>query len=327
MRIILSVALLTAGAFAAATTTDKIALLIGDNAQVVVIGGDSREVARLAKDPRPKSGLSWLPDGEHISYVVASNEKSQPAGHLVVVDMSGNILTEVAVPQPDDGFRVDDRFAWTSGHKVRIERSANPRNCGILDLDIETTKISNWQIGACGSFVDSPDGQHVAHLGLLAITPDEDRIDSVEIDNERIVYSGGGDQIRVVYGPVWSADSKQTAFVERKVPTGEFSVTVLSLAGHFDRTPLAVQTWNEDSLIAWAGARVAVNTAGQSLLINHAQKRTENATADALAEIDRVRQARRDAEQAHTRLQKITLQYRAREATVWRRPVDAASER
>jgi hypothetical protein len=305
------------GVVAAGAATDRIALLRANDPQVIVVGVDGHEMTRLTQDRRPKSRLAWLTDGNRVSYVVASNDKAQVAGRLVVVDLSGNIIRESPIPPPDEGFRVDDSFTWVSDHKVRIDRSANPRNCETFDLDIETMKISNGQIGACGSFVTSPDGEHNVHLGLLAITSDEDRTDSVEIDNERIVYTGGGDRVRVVAGPIWSEDSKDAAFVERRLPSGDLSVTVLSLAGHFDKVPLADRTWREDSVIAWVEGRVVVSAGGQPLLIDHAHKRTEKATVEALAKIDGLRQARRDAKQVHIRMQELAQHYAAREAVAW----------
>jgi hypothetical protein len=231
--------------------------------------------------------------------------------------LTGKIMKEVPVPPPDEGFRVDDSFTWSSDHKVRINRSANPRNCGVFDLDIESMKISNWQIGACGSFITSPDGEHIAHLGLLAITPDEDRADSVEIDNEKIVYTGGGDRIRVLSRLIWSEDSKEIAFVERRVPSGELNVTVVSLAGHSDKTLLAALSWSEESVIGWVGTQVVVSAGGQPLLINHSQRRTEKATAEALAKVDGLRRVRQDAEQILINMQKLAQQYGAREAVAW----------
>lgn len=317
MKLILSMALCCAfGPGTAIAVTGRIALLGIDDATVVIVDRNGHEIVRLSKDKRPKSALAWLPDGEHISYVVPSKEKSEPTGHLIVAAMSGSILNEVTVPSPDDGFRVDDMFTWISAHKVRIERSANPRNCGIFDLDVETMKISNRQLGACGTFTTSPDGRHVVHLGLLAITPDEDRADSVEIDSDSIVYAGEGNRVKLIAGPIWSADSQQIAFIERNLPSGELSVVVLSMAVHVQKVPLPNQLWDGSSVIVWNGTAVAVSTGGQSLLFDYMQRLTQRMTVEALSEIDHVRQARHDAEQTRAFLKKIVVQFRARDAVV-----------
>ena len=292
---------------------EKIGLLEGQD--VIVVAADGHVIAQLTADRRAKGSLSWLPDGEHLSYVVP-DDRVPHASRLVVVDLAGSIVKEVPVPPPDEGFRSDDTFVWLSPGKVRIDRSANPRNCGVFDLDIETLAVSNRQEGACGSFVSSPDGKHTVHLGLLAITSDEDREDSVEIDNKATAYRGGGDRIQVVVGPIWSEDSQEVAFIEKKVSSGEVVLTVVSLTGHFDRTPIPAEML-EDPLVTWVGSQVAIGARSHPVLVDHALKRMGEPTPEALSRIERVRQTEREAEERRAGYRKILQQLGAREGIAW----------
>ncbi len=140
----------------------RIALLKADN--VLLAGADGQITATLSNDRRPKSLLRWTQDGQRLSYIVPDTAGAK--ARLVVIDLSGKVLKEVAIrpmtDPPTEGLRFVEQLSWITPEKVRVAGSINPHNCEMFDLEIETAAESNWQTGECGSFVASPDGRHVA---------------------------------------------------------------------------------------------------------------------------------------------------------------------
>src|SRR5262249_5372042 len=140
---------------------------------------------------------------------------------------------------PTEGLRFVEQLDWVNSTKIRVGGSMNPRNCELFDLDVETGRESNWQMGACGSFVWSPDGKHVAYRGLLAMGPEDEQDDTIEIDDEKVVYAGGGQRINVSGSIKWSADSKTVAFLERLIGQTALNLTALTINGNFAKVAVS----------------------------------------------------------------------------------------
>jgi hypothetical protein len=251
-------------------TEERIAVLKGQD--VMITDTDGKVLIKLPNDPRLKGNLQWLPDGRRLSYIVKGPERSK--GRLVIVDETGVVVKEVTVlpNDPGDGIRFIESVEWVSATKVRLGGSANPRNWGQFDLDVETGEESNWQWGCCASFIASPDGKHIAYLGLLAMGPDEERADGVEMDHERVEYSGEGSLetrpgIRVLAGPAWCEDSKNVVFLERTRGSAETAVTFLSVSGGFKRIPVPTYLADKPE-IACANGRAVAGTGKAAVLVD-----------------------------------------------------------
>ncbi len=264
---------------------------------IMVIQPDGEMVSQLAGDVRPKGMLRWLPDGQHLSYVVRDDHGAK--ARIVVVDLKGAVQKEasirpVTVP-PTEGLRFVEELSWISAHKLRVGGSVNPRNCETFVFDIETEKESNWQVGVCGSFVPSPDGNHIASLGVLPMSSDEERLDTVVIDNEDVVYGAGENRIRVESGPYWSENSQNIAFVERRVPSGEAAITVLSLKGRSDRVPVSAEFLRNPAL-TWIGSEVVLGRGSAAIVVDRANRRAARPSADVLDRLQKVQHAAEEAE-------------------------------
>lgn len=124
----------------AALADNRIALL--KDHDILLIGSDGQAAATLGRDTRSKSELRWLPDGRHLSYLVPGSSGAKAS--LVVVDLAGKVLQEVAIrpatDPPAEGLRFVEDVAWVSELKIRVSGSINPRNCEMFDLDVETPR-------------------------------------------------------------------------------------------------------------------------------------------------------------------------------------------
>ena len=79
---------------ASLSARDRVAYL-KDRSTIVIADTDLSNSSQLNSDPRPKSFLHWLPDGKHVSYLVADPEGAK--GRLVVADLTGKITRESVI--------------------------------------------------------------------------------------------------------------------------------------------------------------------------------------------------------------------------------------
>jgi hypothetical protein len=274
--------------------------------KIIVEDGSGDELS-LPHDERQKFFLRWLPDGQRISYLARASNGA--LGRLVIVDLTGKVLKEFDIRPPDQniqGMRFIEKMFWVGADTVRIGGSINPRNCEIADLDVRTGREVNWAAGECWTFLPSPDGKHVAYRGLLGWGPDEDREDSIGIDREAARYSGRrglsypglapnesarAGHIQIVAGPVWSADSREVAIVERDLGTNEAAVTVLSIQGAVERTPIPISpdVIGEDDL-EWVGSQPVVTARGKTVTIDRALRSARPALSEEITKLQQVRE-------------------------------------
>jgi len=292
---------------------ERIALL-KDNA-ILLLASDGQVASKLEGDSRPKTVLRWLPDGQRLSYLVPDNSGAK--ARLVVMGLTGTVLKEVAIrpvtDPPTEGLRFIEELSWVTARKVRVAGSINPENCEMFDLDVETAQESNWQTGECGSFTASPDGKHIAYLD--AMETDDERRDSVGIDNDKVIYSDGG-RMAVLAGPAWSPDSSQVAILEKRADSGEFAVTTVSTGGHTDTIPIPKYLGDHPSLV-FVDSRVVVRSATESVLVDPRNKSAGAVPDDMRSKLEQTDRARQGAADSEKDLERVIQRLGAREGVAW----------
>ena len=300
--------------FPALAADERIALLKGND--VLLAGADGQLIATLSSDQRAKSELRWLPDGQWLSYQVEDTHGAK--ARLVVVDLAGKIAKEIPIrPEtdpPTEGLRFVEDLSWVTARKVRVSGSVNPIRCEMFDLDIETAQESNWQMGECGSFIQSPDGKHFAYVEGTSGAEDERR-DSVGIDDDKVAYSDGG-RMRVLAGPVWSKDSSGVAVLEKRAGSGELDVTTVSITGRSASTPVP-QYLSENPSLVFVDTRVVVRSAKGTMLVDPRKKSAGVAPEDVRLKVEQADRARETAAEAKRKLEAVTRRLGAREGVAW----------
>jgi Tol biopolymer transport system component len=296
---------------AVAATTDRIALLKADD--VIVVGADRKIITRLAGDSRHKSLLRWLPDGQRLSYLVPDDRGAK--ARLVVVDLKGTFVKEIPLravtDPPTEGLRFVEDVAWISASDIRVMGSVNPRNCEIFDVDLATSKESNGHFGECGSFAESPDGNHLAYLRPVNQGADSDRKDSVEIDDEKNLYSGGDAGIRVISGPIWSEDSGRVAFIEKQRDSGEVAVTTISTGRNVDRVPVPADGLEHPKLM-WVDSKLVIKD-GAAFLIDSRLRTVTPVTPSVSARIESIKRSERQKLDLNNSTEEIVAEFGGRE--------------
>jgi hypothetical protein len=265
--------------------------------------------------------LRWLPGGRQLSYVV--RDPGGAKARLVVVDLAGEVVREVAIRPPNPslgGFRFVEELSWVSTTKVRVGGSYNPYNCERVDIDAETGRESNWQIGECGSLVTSPDGKHFAELGLSGPQPEAEKDNTVEIDCRGprcqlggVAYRGGGFPIKVLAGPMWLTDSSAVGVVEKRLASGETAVTLLSVGGVVRTVPVPEAVADHPSLVA-LGSAVVVGEGPDRLLIDRDGTAPSPPAPDVIEQIERLRMVIAHSTSVSNQTQQLMKRLGAREA-------------
>jgi len=313
------------GALFAIRGEDRLAILKNEqplderHARVIVLDTSGKVIAELMDDLRPKNKLRWLPDGGHLSYMV--EPKDGAMARLAIIDLRGRILKEVSIrPRtnpPIEVMRFVEDITWITARKIRVQGSVNPRNCEMFDLDIDTGKESNWQVGQCYSFVASPDDKHIAYLTGHPIVPDEELEDAVEMDDERVTYPDRNSSIRVLARPVWCPDSRRVAFIERQKLSGETALTILSVTSDFKKIGLPAHL-AEGATIRWINSRIVVQSDRGSVLVDPDNTTMTMVTPDVQPRLEQIVKTEQRTKNFETRVEDIRLKFGAREGVGWR---------
>jgi hypothetical protein len=244
--------------------------------------------------------LRWNDARKYLSYFVPPTGAEK--GRFVMISPEGKVIGERVIRQDPAvyGIRGVERFDWLPDGRARVDGSTNPRSCQMFDLDPDTNEESNWQFGACGSFVISPDGQRTAELGAVAQTDEEHRYNTVDIDSQAVrglgataVYRGDGHPVFVLAGPVWSPDSKAVAVLESRADTGAVAVVIVRPDRTISRIPLPKRTFVQHE-IDWPGEVVVVSAIGDPVVIDPVAASIVPLTAEITKQV----QARSDARAA-----------------------------
>ena len=307
-----------AGSVLPAATDGSIAFLKG-SAELYITDANGRNPRRLDHDPRGKSMLRWDGYRNRISYLVAGEHGEAGEKAIIVeLDAGGNAVMEAPIPQ-DVNMRFVEDFDWQPNGKARLGGSMNPRNCILEDLDPANGIITNWQAGECGSFVRSPDGNHTAELGPTAQTDDEHRFEVVDIDSRmfaslasKALYRGGGQEVFIPGGPVWSPDSQSVVFLEKRAGTGEAAIIFLTLDGVAARVPVPAFVLDHP-MISWVGSKVVVGEGANALEIDAVTKQTSAVTSNTSDEISRNASTKRQAEAVRANVDDLVKRLGGRE--------------
>jgi hypothetical protein len=310
---------LCAGVVSSRAASNAPIAFLKDSVELYVTDADGRNPRRLDHDPRGKSNLRWDGYRSRISYLVprAHGESSEMAV-IVELDPAGNIVLEAPIPH-DDSMRFVEDFQWLPNGKARLGGSVNPRNCVMVDLDPQTGEETNAQAGKCNSFVRSPDDRHTAELGPLPQTDDAHRFDVVDIDSHMFasltslaLYRGGGYDVFVPAGPVWSPDSQLVVFLEKRAETGEAGVVFLTLGGAVTRVPVPRSVLDEPA-ITWVGSSVVVGKGDNAVQIDPETKQILPVAPETSGEITRRAAATREKQAARANLDARIRQLGGRE--------------
>jgi hypothetical protein len=200
--------------------------------------------------------------------------------------------------------------SWISKSKVRVDGSVNPRNCEMFDLDVETGEESNGQFGECGSFAPSPDGKHIAYRGMVPQGPDEEREDTVEVDDGKVAYGGTG-KLRIRVGPIWSDDSRSVAVLEEA--PGSSAVTILWLEGRADKVPITAEALGSRYL-RWAGEYIVVGSGSYRLAIDRRTRQTMPLSAEIARKLERAAEGK---SKSSSDAQEVVRRLGGKEGVVW----------
>jgi hypothetical protein len=301
MKLLLPVAVTLVFAPAALAAADGQLAFIRDN-HVFIADSNAANPRQIDKDPREKADLHWDPFQKRISYFVGSYHNNE-LDRLVVIDFAGNQAAEASIrpgTESDLGLRFVEGLDWLPDGKARLWGSINPSNCEMFDFDVKTGQESNWQEGECGTFVASPDGRHIAALGLVQqLVSEKERFDTVQIDNREGLYGGGAADIFVLAGPVWSPDSQNIAVIEKRAHSGQAAVIILSLAGVATRIPVSSAILAHPAL-AWRKQGIIAGSGSRSIRIDPATRNVYPATPVDLAETRRLAVQRQQADALKT---------------------------
>lgn len=296
-----------------AAADGPIAFLKGNDIYVTDTNG--RNPHQVGSDPRAKRTLRWDPYRTKISYLVHGT--GDEMARIVEVDPKGNKTMEVPIPH-DEGMRFVEDFDWLPNGKARLGGSANPRNCILEDLDPQTGEVTNGQAGKCNSFARSPDDMHIAELGLMNMTDDEHAFDTVDIDSQgfrtlrRDLYVGGGHEVFIPAGPIWSPDSQSVVFLEKRSDTSEAGVVFLTLGGIATRVAVPALVLDNPS-IAWIGSKVVVGEGNKAVQIDPVTKQVSAITSDISDENARRVNARKAVEAERTTVDDLVKRMGGRE--------------
>lgn len=211
----------------ASTAAPKVVFLKGT--EVFSVSADGTGLTQLTKDGRVKWLPRWSADGARIAYLAKA---STALAQLTLIASDGEKLAEFQIlPNGMSGMRFVEDLEWLDGTRVMYGGSANPWNCMRVVLDTKTGKEVGGDLGACRTFVRSPDGRLTAYWAPegMGVSADERRegLQINGVDVYPVVVYPQPNTLQFLSNPAWSADSQQVALVDRDVNTGVTSLTVL----------------------------------------------------------------------------------------------------
>ena len=266
-------------------------------------------------DPRDKALLRWDASRRRLSYLADRSDKE--VAHLVVIDLSGKILTEAAIPPitdpPEASLRFVDELWWLPNGQVRVMGSVNPMNCVLFDEDIETQTASNWHDGVCGQFKPSPDGKHMISQHKNYPAAEEDQVDFMQLDDKEGFYNGNDPKgVFWLAGPEWSADSQKIALIEKEATTGEVSLVILTLTGDVTRIAVTI-SMSENAAVMWDGDKVVVSNGHDSIVVASRTKYITAANSTQKKMLQRASSKRHDASSKAKLVQQVVRDLHGRD--------------
>jgi Tol biopolymer transport system component len=123
------------------------------------VKGRSREVARIATDPRFDYDWDLSPDGSQIAVLFPQGEN-----HIRVLSLGGGESRDLTV---EGWYGFNNGPDWAPDGKGFYISSKSPRDATLLYVDLKGHASEVWEqkgsFRTCG--IASPDGRHLAILG------------------------------------------------------------------------------------------------------------------------------------------------------------------
>jgi len=259
----LAVALLLS-ALASAQTTPKVYL---QGSEVYLLPPGSTQPKQLTNDGRKKFMLVQSASGERIVFLVEV-EDSADLADIVVMRSDGSQVREIQFrpgrinPSDLPGMRGVEQLDWMGERYLLLSGSLNPSTGEYAKVDIATglTVASYYTEGP--SLVPSPDGSHVAYVGLIPhLTPEDQRRPMFCLDDECLFgqpargYERKGAHLEYESPATWAPDGSSVAVLARNFDTNVQSVVVRRPGGaSVEFTPPEGETGRVQ--FAWDGGAV-----------------------------------------------------------------------
>ncbi len=252
-RMRLLIGLLCAAACSAAADAGRVVFV--KDGQIFSANLDGSGLHQLTADGGGKSNPRQSPDGARIAFR-QKGDWSRAFGYIGLITSTGEAVKVIPFrpvgPIPVGGMRYIENLEWVGQNRLALSGSVNPANCEYVVLDLDTSQEAVGGIGACGSFVLSPDGAHLASLAPPGIgVAEEDRPIGIQIDH-RDVYTGNRRQIAFKSGIAWSADSSRVAIIGQDAASTARRVFVISREGARTEVPLSGDAADANQ-IRWLG--------------------------------------------------------------------------
>ncbi len=264
---------------------------------------DGSGLAQLTHDGVDKGEPHWSPDGKRLAYFLPL-DRSRAIARLGVINADGTeaheLLFHPVGPVVIGGMRFVEVMRWLDKERLVLDGSINPNNCEYSVVDAATGKEVRGYIGACNTFVDSPDGAHVAYSAPPGIgVQDEDYRRCISIDNTT-PYRPESKSGRLLTDAVWSADSTTVAAVEHDLVTKEKGVVVVTRSRAVTRVPLPMSIEGTMSL-RWVGPRLILEAGENRYQVDITARALRFAGADVDDQIAAEAAAKRLIEEARYR--------------------------
>jgi hypothetical protein len=284
------VAALLLGAQSVEAPGGKVAFTRGE--ALWIANADGSELVQLAEyGLRP----AWSPDGSDLAYLLKLNRQKSLAEIAVMTVATKEVRPIVFRPtiKNEAGMRFVEELRLLDRNRIALIGSINPMNCQYVVVNINTGKETSWSLGLCGSFVTSPDRQHVTYPcapGMSA--PDEDLRQCINFENDRRAYTPPQPKGRVLTDPVWSADSTQIAVLEHNLQTQAKGVVVVPLKGEAIRVPLS-SSFDAPLELQWAGNTLALKAGADRYTVDPVTKILRMADVDVEGQISKQAERKR----------------------------------
>jgi dipeptidyl aminopeptidase/acylaminoacyl peptidase len=268
---------------------------------------DGSGLVQLTNDGVLKGNPHWSPDGRRLAYA-RQVDRSQSVAKIGLIDADGKDAREILFrpvgPQLIGGMRFVEESWWLNNDQLVLMGSVNPNNCEYVVIDVATGKELRAYIGACNSFVTSPNGRHLANFSPPGMGWAKDaRRDYLELDDGTVYPADLSTASTVQFlssEPQWSPDSSSIAVLEHDTKDGRNYAVAVTTAGAATRVPL-LPSVEEPAAIRWVGNRLVVQAKGENYLIDLSAKDVSFAGLDVDDLLASEAEAKRSAEEARKR--------------------------
>jgi hypothetical protein len=262
---------------------------------------DGSDLVQLTNDGVLKGYPAWSPAGTRLIYF-PQVDRAKSVGKFAVMAVKSKEVREILFrpvgPQLIGGMRFVEESRWLDNDHLVLIGSINPNNCEYVVIDAATGKELRGYLGACETFVTSPDGAHLANFSPPGMGwAKDDRRDYLELD-AGTAYPADLSTVRFLSSePQWSPDSSSMALLEHDTKDGRNYAVVVTTAGAATRVPL-LSSIEEPMAIRWVGNRLVVQAGGHNYRVDISTKDISAAGLDVDDLLASEAEAKRPAEEA-----------------------------